>query len=106
MAVAELATHVGVTSGCEVFALERGVLYRDRSRHCRDPAGCASPLRPRPPLAFSGVEPVYLLGVLDRERFADMAPASADVNHSTRCMRSRSCWRPRRPLFGLGTSRS
>jgi len=52
------------------------VLYRDRTRHRRGAAGCAAPVRPRPPLAFSGVEQSQLLGVLDSERFADMAPAS------------------------------
>ena len=31
---------------------------------------------PRPPLAFSIAEQEYLLGVLDRERFADTAPAT------------------------------
>ena len=76
LAVADLATHIGVTGACEAFALERGVLYRGRASHRRGAAGCAAPVRPRPPLAFSGVEQSQLLGVLDSERFADMAPAS------------------------------
>ncbi len=75
-AVVDLSTHIGVTSACEAFALERGVLYRDRARHRRSTAGCVSPARPRPPLAFSGAEQDHLLGLLDSERFADMAPAS------------------------------
>ena len=75
-AVADLAIHIGVMGACEAFTLKRGVLYRDRSRHRRDAAGCASPARPRPPLAFSGAEQSHLLGVLDSARFADMAPAS------------------------------
>jgi transposase InsO family protein len=75
LAVAGLATHIGVTDACEAFALERGVLYRDRARHRRAAARCASPARPRPPLALSEAEQSQLLGLLDSERFADMAPA-------------------------------
>ncbi len=32
-AVAELAPHIGMSSACEAFALNRGFVYRDRVRH-------------------------------------------------------------------------
>src|ERR1035437_9003050 len=73
LAVAELASHVGLSSACQAFALNRGFVYRDRNRH-----NVAAPRRAsqaRPPLALSGAEQDLLLGVLDSERFADMAPA-------------------------------
>ena len=78
LAVAALAIHIGATHACEAFALKRGVLYRDRDRHRRDDSRCVSPVRPRsrPPLSFSIAEQSQLLGLLDSERFADMAPAS------------------------------
>ena len=74
LAVAELASHVGLSSACQAFALNRGFVYRDRNRH-----NVAAPRRAsqaRPPLALSGAEQDLLLGVLDSERFADMAPAA------------------------------
>ena len=74
LAVAELAPHVGLKSACQAFALNRGFVYRDRNRHDVIAARRAS--RARPPLALSAAEQDLLLGVLDSERFADMAPAA------------------------------
>ena len=74
LAVAELASHVGLSSACQAFALNRGFVYRDRNRH-----NVAAPRRAsqaRPPLALSGAEQDLVLGVLDSERFADVAPAA------------------------------
>ena len=75
-AVTELAPHVGMKAACGAFALNRGFVYRDRARHRRIFAPCILAVRPRPPLAFSSAEQNDLLGVLDSERFADMAPAT------------------------------
>jgi putative transposase len=76
LAVAELAMHVGLKSACRAFALNRGFVYRDHARH-RGSAPRRVPLaRPRPPLALSSPEQELLLGILDSERFADVAPAT------------------------------
>ena len=74
LAVAELASHVGLSSACQAFSLNRGFVYRDRNRHTMTAPRRAS--RARPPLALSVAEQDLLLGVLDSERFADMAPAA------------------------------
>ena len=76
LAVAALAVHTGLKQACDAFALRRGVVYRDRARHRQGTSSCASRARPRPPLSLSIAEQSHLLGVLDSERFADMAPAS------------------------------
>jgi putative transposase len=76
LAVAELAAHVGLVSACRAFALNRGFVYRDRARGCGAGARRALHARPRPPLALSGAEQDLLLGILDSERFADVAPAT------------------------------
>jgi len=76
LAVAELAPHVGLRSACQAFALNRGFVYRDRARHRVTGARRAPRARPRPPLALSSAEQDLLLGLLDSERFADMAPAA------------------------------
>ena len=75
-AVAELAPHIGMRSACGAFALNRGFVYRARARHRADSPRCVPRARPRPPLALSGAEQDILLGVLDSERFADVAPAT------------------------------
>lgn len=75
-AVAELAPHIGMRSACDVFALNRGFVYRDRARHRAGSPRCVPRARPRPPLALSGAEQEILLGLLDSERFADVAPAT------------------------------
>ena len=74
LAVAELASHVGLSSACQAFALNRGFVYRDRNR--RNVTAPRRGSRARPPLALSVAEQDLLLGVLDSERFADMAPAA------------------------------
>ena len=78
-AVAELAPHIGLKSACRAFGLNRGFVYRDRARHrvVGPRMACA---RPRPPLALSAAEQAVLLGVLDSERFVDVAPATVFVN--------------------------
>src|SRR5476651_1281751 len=76
LSVAELAPHVGLKAACRAFALNRGFVYRDRARRHGTAARRVSRARPRPPLAFSGTERELLLGLLDSERFADVAPAT------------------------------
>jgi putative transposase len=75
-AVANLAVHVGLKSACRSLALNRAFVYRDRARHRAIAPRCAPRTRPRPPLALSSAEQDLLLGVLDSERFADVAPAT------------------------------
>jgi putative transposase len=76
LAVAELAPHVGLKAACRAFALNRGFVYRDRARRHGTASRCLPRVRPRPPLALSNSEQDLLLGILDSERFADMAPAA------------------------------
>jgi putative transposase len=75
-AIAELAAHIGLRSACRAFALNRAVVYRDRIRHRSTVSRHALRVRSRPPLALSSAERELLLGLLDSERFADMAPAA------------------------------
>jgi len=76
LAVNDLASHVGMEAACRAFAFNPAYVYRDRARRrgvfTRHPIA----VRPRPPLAFSIAEQNRLLGILDSERFADMAPAA------------------------------
>ena len=74
LAVADLAPHVGLKAACRAFGLNRGFVYRDRVRHRTIGPRRASRARSRPPLALSSSEQELLLGVLDSERFADVAP--------------------------------
>jgi len=74
-AVTELAPHIGMRGACRIFALNHGQAYRDRLRH-RVTLPCRPRVRPQPPLALSVAEQDLLLGVLNSERFADVAPAS------------------------------
>src|ERR1700687_2090581 len=76
LAVAELAPRVGLRSACQAFALNRGFVYRDRARRSVTASRRAPQVRPRPPLALSSAEQDLLLGLLDSERFADVAPAT------------------------------
>src|SRR6202158_1992701 len=76
LAVAELAPRVGLRSACQAFALNRGFVYRDRARRSVTASRRAPQVRPRPPLALSSAERDLLLGLLDSERFADVAPAT------------------------------
>src|ERR1022692_5078093 len=75
-AVAALMPHIGLRSACRAFALNRGVVYRDRIQHRLTVSRHALRVRSRPPLALSSAERELLLGLLDSERFADMAPAA------------------------------
>src|SRR5476651_405605 len=76
LSVAELAPHVGLKAACRAFALNRGFVYRDRVRRRTTVSRQVTRARPRPPLAFSIAEQDLLLGLLDSERFADVAPAA------------------------------
>src|ERR1039458_9022101 len=53
LAVAELTPHVGLSSACQAFALNRGFVYRDRARRHGIASRCVPRARPRPPLALS-----------------------------------------------------
>ena len=76
-AVAELALHVGLTAACQALSVNRGLVYRDRVRHRVTVLRHVAPrVRARPPLAFSTAEQDVLLGLLNSERFADVAPAA------------------------------
>ncbi len=75
-AATDLAVHIGMKAACRVFALNRGLVYRERTRHRRSAPEPVLRARPRPPLALSSAEQEVLLGVLDSERFADVAPAA------------------------------
>src|ERR1019366_3362304 len=66
LAVAELASHVGLSSACQAFALNRGFVYRDRNRHNGD----------RVTARIAGIAGAAPVGALDSERFADVAPAA------------------------------
>jgi putative transposase len=75
-AVTELAPRVGLHAACRAFTQNRAAVYRDRVRR-RGMVSLRTPkVRPRPPLAFSSAEQDLLLGLLDSERFADLAPAA------------------------------
>src|ERR1017187_4007015 len=53
LAVAELASHVGLSSACQAFALNRGFVYRDRNRPKVTASRRMPKARPRPPLSLS-----------------------------------------------------
>jgi putative transposase len=76
-AVAELALHVGLRTACQVFSVNRALVYRERLR-CRPTVlrRVGSRVRARPPLALSMAEQDMLLGLLNSERFADVAPVA------------------------------
>jgi putative transposase len=75
-AVAELAPRVGLQTACRAFTQNRATVYRDRARRRGVVSLRPSKVRPRPPLAFSSAEQELLLGLLDSDRFADIAPAA------------------------------
>jgi transposase InsO family protein len=71
----ELGPQIGVAAACAVLQVNRSGIYRERNRllgRSRPVPG----LRPRPPLSLTPAEQDALLGVLDSERFADVAPAT------------------------------
>lgn len=136
-AVAELAPHVGLRTACQALSLNRTLVYRDRARRQGTVLRRIAPrVRARPPLAFSCAEQEVLLGLLNSERFADVAPAavfailldegryhgsirtmygcwppgikqaSAVVSEFIRSTPSRSCWRSGQTKCGRGTSPS
>ena len=73
--VNELVPKIGLVAACTALAMNRSFVYRERARGRRS-ASPASRVRPRPPLALSIAEQQLLLGVLDSERFVDVAPAT------------------------------
>jgi putative transposase len=75
-AVAELAPHVGLRVACQAFSLNRSFVYRDRARRRGAVPRPVARVRARPPLALSLAEQDVLLGLLDSDRFADIAPAA------------------------------
>src|ERR1700742_2088113 len=76
-AVGGLAPHVGVRTACQVFSLNRAFVYRDRARRHGTVLRAVAPrVRARPPLALSVAEQDMLLGLLNSDRFADVAPAA------------------------------
>jgi putative transposase len=74
-ALEELKPRIGVAAACAVLQMNRSGVYRERARlQGRSPSVPAQ--RPRPPLALTQAEQDLLLGVLNSERFADVAPAT------------------------------
>ena len=69
----ELAPRIGVAGACLALAINRAGVYRDRCARRAPVQRLAA--RPRPPLALTPAEQQLLLGLLDSERFAEMAPA-------------------------------
>ena len=73
--VHELGPQIGLVAACHAFGMNRAWVYRDRARQRGmgpRPVRC----RPQPPLSLSDAEQQVLLGVLDSERFMEVAPAS------------------------------
>jgi putative transposase len=71
----ELGPQIGVAPACLMLQMNRSGVYRERARVQGRPRGSLQP-RPRPPLSLTQAEQDLLLGVLDSERFADVAPAT------------------------------
>jgi len=71
----ELGPQIGVAAACAVLQVNRSGVYRERVRLHGPPRPVPGP-RPRPPLSLTPAEQDVLLGVLDSERFADVAPAT------------------------------
>jgi putative transposase len=71
-ALAELHPRIGVAAACSALQMNRAGVYRAR----RPALPRSTRPRPRPPLALSEAERGLLLGVLNSERFMDVAPAS------------------------------
>jgi putative transposase len=70
----ELAPRIGVAAACVALTINRAGVYRERTGgHLRVPRVAA---RARPPLSLTQAEQDVLLGLLDSERFAEMAPAA------------------------------
>jgi len=71
----ELGPHIGVAAACAVLQVNRSGVYRARVR-LHGPSRPVPGPRRRPPLSLTPAEQEVLLGVLDSERFADVAPAT------------------------------
>jgi len=72
----ELEPQIGVALTCVVLQMNRSGVYRERARlQGRSRPVPVQPPR-RPPLSLTPAEQDLLLGVLDSERFADVAPAT------------------------------
>jgi len=74
-ALNELSPRIGVAAACLSLQMNRSGVYRERSRlagRTRRPPQS----RPRPPLSLTPAEQEQLLGVLNSERFVDVAPAT------------------------------
>jgi putative transposase len=76
MAFQELSPQIGVAPACMALQMNRAGVYRERARLLG--ASRFGPPRPRsrPPLSLTPAEQDLLLGLLDSERFADVAPAA------------------------------
>lgn len=70
----ELVPQIGVAATCAVLQVNRSGVYRKRGGLHGPP--WPAPRRPRPPLSLTPAEQNVLLGVLDSDRFADVAPAT------------------------------
>lgn len=70
----ELAPCIGVAAACTALQVNRAGVYRERKRGHGDTPRIAA--RARPPLSLTQAEQDVLLGLLDSERFAQMAPAA------------------------------
>jgi hypothetical protein len=71
----ELGPQIGVAAAYAVLQVNRSGIYRERGRLL----GRSQPvpeLRPRPPLSLTPAAQEVLMGVLDGECFADVAPAT------------------------------
>jgi hypothetical protein len=74
---AELQPQIGIVASCAALSINRSGVYRARVRWARRHVCLLPrPRRPRPPLAFSEVERIALLLILNSERFADLPPTA------------------------------
>ena len=69
----QLAPQVGVAAACMALEMNRSGVYRERARSLRGARVGPPRRRPRPPLSQSMAEQQLLLGILDSERFVDLA---------------------------------
>lgn len=72
----ELSPQIGVASTCVALQMNRTGVYRQRARLLSSSRAGPARRRPRPPLSLTPAEQDLLLGLLDSERFADVAPAA------------------------------
>jgi putative transposase len=74
----ELSPQIGVASACVALQMNRTGVYRRRARllSLSRTGPVRRRARARPPLSLTAAEQDLLLGPLDSERFADVAPAT------------------------------